>query len=322
MKDAERLFEAIGEIRDGFVTEPEEVPPARGKRLLRNLAAACAAVCLIALPVRAEMTNGYVSNLLAPLYGGAQTELVDSIGVPVGASTTVGDYTLTADAVIGDRYHIAVVFTLARTDGAQLPAGLRFDDWLSSGVMHSSGGGYMNHRLSGDQTKLYITEQWTGSDRLFWIKRDFQTEFRDLVIWDEENREKIPVQEGQWKLRFTIRYEDTTEVVWRGEQDVTGEDGGVYTIEKVLLSPIGIHMEMTGPNFQGRIGESHQDFTAGLVLKDGRQILFEDYNIGFSGKTDALQWKCDYGAMFDEPIPREDIRSLLICGTEIPIEEE
>lgn len=39
------------------------------------------------------------------------------------ASVTVNGYTLTADAVIGDRYNIANVYTLTRDDGQ--PSGER-----------------------------------------------------------------------------------------------------------------------------------------------------------------------------------------------------
>lgn len=321
MKDNERLWEAIGDISDVYIREPEEARPVLRHGFLRNLAAACLVICLIALPVHAEMVNGYVSNLLAPLYGGAQTEIVDKIGVPVGASTTVGDYCLTADAVIGDRYNIAVVFSLTRTDGGVLPEGIRFDDWWSAGIMKSSGGGSLAHTLSEDRKKLYVIEQWTGRDRLFWINRDFQAHYRDLVIWNEETQEQTLLQEGDWMLRFTIRYEDTTQRVWKGKKSVTGNSGETYTLREVLLSPIGIHLEATGPNFYGRTSESHEDFTVSLILTDGRSITFEDYSTGYSGSQDAKQWKIDYGAMFETPIPRNQIQSLVFCGTEIPLAE-
>ena len=102
MSEAVQIYEAIGEIRDSYIAEAEHLLYRRRRPFLRKLAAACILLLLLVLPVGAELKNGYVSNLLAPLYGGAQTKIVDSIGVPLDASVTVGDYTLKAGSVAID----------------------------------------------------------------------------------------------------------------------------------------------------------------------------------------------------------------------------
>lgn len=322
MKDAERLFEAIGEIDENFIAEAEEVPGHRGGWAVRHLAAACLALCLIVLPVSAGMANGYVSNLLAPLYGGAQTEIVDSIGVPVGASATVGDYTLTADAVIGDQHNIAVVYSLVRNDGGELPEGLRFADWGRSYGM-GSGGGSLGFQLSGDRRTLYITEQWTSSGGLFRFRRIVEVTYRDLVIWDSEKETEIPVQEGLWKLKFTVRYEDTTEKIPVRNLAVTGESGEIYTVQKVLLSSVGIHMEITGPRIPdvSKMETVHKDFVVSLVFQDGTRMQVEDQNMSFHSR-EGKKSKGRYGAMFASPIMLEEVRALVICGAEVPVEIE
>lgn len=76
--------------------------------------------------------NGYVSNLLAPLYGSTQTELIDKIGVPIGTEAIVDDYKLTADAVIGDKYNFAVVYSLTRVGGQPLEEGLHFENYSNA----------------------------------------------------------------------------------------------------------------------------------------------------------------------------------------------
>ena len=86
--------------------------------------AACIALVL-SIALTAEATNGTVSNLLAPIFGGAQTEIVDDIGVPIGASTSVNGYTLTVDAIIGDRYSVMIAYTLSRDDGQPIPENIR-----------------------------------------------------------------------------------------------------------------------------------------------------------------------------------------------------
>ena len=51
--------------------------------------------------------------------GGApsQTEVIDKIGRPIGASAVSNGVAITADAVIGDNEHCVAVFSIARTDG-------------------------------------------------------------------------------------------------------------------------------------------------------------------------------------------------------------
>ena len=313
------LLEAIGDISDAFLEEAEAVLPRKRRHPLQRLAAACIAFLLIALPVGSEVKNGYISNLLAPLYGGAQTEIVDSIGVPLNASVTVGDYTLTADAVIGDRYNLAIVYSLTQVDGKEVSEWIRFEGWESTGARGNSG--YLNHQLSEDRKTMYLTEQWTGNQRLFLLKRDFQVEFTDLVIFGRGEEEDIPVQEGLWQLRFPIRYEDTTGTVWRGSRAVTDENGGIFTIRKIELSSLGLHIDLDFPNvYFDDLAKGHEAFNVSLLLKDGTLISIENRGMGGSGKTNAESWDYNYRAMFDTPVPRRDLKSLLICDTEFPIE--
>ena len=74
-----RLYEAIGEINDDYIEDAETASAVKHHFRWKPILAACLAIVMLALPVSAEMVNGYVSNLLAPLYGGSQTELVDKI---------------------------------------------------------------------------------------------------------------------------------------------------------------------------------------------------------------------------------------------------
>lgn len=319
MSDAAILQEAFGEIRDSFIEEAEQLLGRKRSPIYRKMAAACIALLLLALPVSAEMKNGYISNLLAPFYGGAQTEIVDSIGVPLDASVTVGDYTLTADAVIGDRYNLTIVYSLTRVDGKPLSEWTRFDGWKSQGVRRNSG--YLSHKLSEDGKTMHLMERLTGNQRLFLFKRDFQVDFTDLIIWDPEQAVGHPLQEGHWQLRFTIRYEDTTETVWRGKKAVTDHNGGVFTIRKIELSPVGMHIDLDYPAFYFEdVGKGHEAFRVSLSLKDGTVITIEDFGMGGGGKSNGETWDYNFRTMFDTPIPRGDLKSLWICDTEFPIE--
>ncbi|MFR2950670.1 MAG: hypothetical protein ACLTKG_04690 [Collinsella intestinalis] len=56
---------------------------------------------------------------LAAVFGAgpAQTELIDRIGRPIGASCTSNGITITADAIVGMRHAYAVVYTIGKDDG-------------------------------------------------------------------------------------------------------------------------------------------------------------------------------------------------------------
>lgn len=319
--DADILYDAIGEIRDDFIRDAERKPVRLRRPSFRSLIAACITLFIIALPVSAEMRTGYVSNLLAPFYGGAQTEIVDSIGVPVGASATVGDYTLSADAVIGDRYNIAIVYSLTRTDGGKIPEGACFDgfsDWKRGG----GGGGYIEHKRSQDGKTLQVIQQWTSKNRLFLFDRKFSVVFEDLVIWGEDG-EKTLLAEGEWALSFTIRYEDTTVKLPVKNKKVAGGNGMVYEIERILLSPLGIHVDMTIPN-PGTLGlgimDLATDLTVSILLSDGTEVKMESANKGYSGSEDSKTYSAYFGDMFPEPIPMEQIVGIRICDTVAPVE--
>lgn len=319
---ADLLYEAIGDIRDDLILDAEQNPAQIRRSILKPLLAACFAVFLLAIPVSAELTTGYVSNLLAPLYGGAQTELVDSIGVPIGASATAGGYTLTADAVIGDRYHIAVVYTLTRNDGSRIQEGTRFashDRSLRSG----SGGGYLHYELSEDGTELRIIDQWTSSGRLFFLKRNATVTFQDLLLDQGDGTEDIPLAQGTWELEFTVRYKDTTVEIPVDDPKVSDSGGNQYQIRKIMLSPIGVHVDITAPNphmDNAKNASLYPNFSASVVLSDGTVIELKDRNIAANGKSDSATFNADFGAMFDEPIPLEEIKALVICDTTFPVE--
>lgn len=64
-------------------------------------------------------TLARAADTLAAIFGAgpAQTELIDRIGRPIGASCTSNGITITADAIIGMRHAYAVVYTIEKDDG-------------------------------------------------------------------------------------------------------------------------------------------------------------------------------------------------------------
>lgn len=319
----EKIFNAIGNLSDELIADAaistDDCKTKIHHFRWKPLVAACLAIIMLALPVSAEMVNGYVSNLLAPLYGGAQTELVDKIGVPIGAEVIVGDYKLSADAIVGDKYNFAIVYSLVRTDGQPLVENLCFEDY-SNTYRAGSGGGVLSHTLSEDGVTLHIVDRWTSGN--MFLKRNAKVSFNNLVQYSEEDQEYYPIQEGCWELQFVIRYEDTTKEIPVKPFTITDENGAQYEIKNIEISPVGIHFDMTAPNNYHEdevIPPPYQHFTLSVELTDGTIIPVEDWFMGSHGNTNDSILEADFSALFDTPIPLEDIKNLIICDTVLPV---
>lgn len=339
MTNSERYHRAYGHIhaRSDAAAQAEAAlggaPARRRRRPPLKLAACLAAVLALLGTAGAELADGAVSNLLAPLYGGAQTEIVDSIGHPVGASATVNGYTLTADAVIGDRHNIAVVFTLTRDDGQPIPKGLTFDGWESNAFELSpfgsgGGGNGSTQRDPEHPDRMQFTYQWTLSGPI--LLRNFQLTARNLGVYDEQAETFQVLEEGEWNLSFTLRYRDATVSVPVDNLTVTGPEGNEYEIKKLELSPVGLHIDAVAPNtFFGLGPDDPPDPFASVMpgfrvlvrLADGTEVdANRNCNMNGGGSMNAPTVKATFDSFFDSPIPFEEIEAVVICGTEIPVD--
>lgn len=314
-----KLYDAITEIQDEYILDAETASMKQHYFRWKPVVAAFLVAILLALPVSAELVNGYVSNLLAPLYGGAQTEIVDKIGVPIGAEAVVGDYKVTADAVIGDKYNFAIVYSLSRSDGQPLEEGLHFESYSNS-FRSDSGAGVLRHTLSEDGLSLKIVDEWTS--RLMFLDRNVKVQFSNLVKYQGEGQNNEIVLKGNWNLEFVIRYEDATQEISIEPFTVKDASGDQYEIRKIEISPVGIHFDMTAPNNYNEeevVPPPYQDFTLAIELSDGTIIRIEDQSMGSHGDLNSNTLEADYGALFELPIAIEDIAALIICDVTLPI---
>ncbi len=88
---------------------------------------------------------------------------------------------------------------------------------------------------------------------------------------------------------------------------VTDSAGNPYTLRRLEVSPIGVHLEMTVPNPCGE--PWHQLFTLALCLEDGTVVELRGKNSSSRNKEGTM------GGFFPEPIPLERIQEIRICGT-------
>ncbi|MBQ7801384.1 MAG: DUF4179 domain-containing protein [Oscillospiraceae bacterium] len=309
----DQIIDALGRI-DGDIIREVAKERARGKpkRILRGWISIAACVVLIcSAALTAEAASGSVSNLLAPLFGGAQTQIVDQIGIPVEAAVSVDGYTLTADAIIGDRYNVAIVYTLSRDDGQPVPENVRFLDWNTNILGGGSGGGSLaTVRDEEDPNVVHFIESWSRQAPL--IGRIVEASFSKLAIFNKDAEDTV-LSEGTWELTYTLRYRDSSEKIPVKDLYVTDEGGSRYQVKKILLSPVGIHLDLI--LYDPVFGEPPLiDFEVSLLLTDGTERLLEGGGGGGMKEGDK-RMEVSYSAMFDTPVPREDIAAIIICGT-------
>ena len=303
----DHLMDSFGRINDEVI---QKVNIARGKRrkkpnIRRWISLAACFVLIVSAALTAEATNGTVSNLLAPLFGGAQTEIVDKIGVPIGASTSVNGYTLTADAIIGDRYSVLIAYTLTRDDGQPLPENI---DYQYRKVWAS---GYGTRMIIDDNNPsvAHFHERKRRNDIL--LGRIATVSFSNLII--DNGEEDIVVAEGTWELTFTIRYPDATEKLPVKSFNVTDDGGRKFKVKEIMLSPVGIHLDLVffEPDATGGV---FKDFSMSLITTDGTELPLPDGGGGGGWKEGDKEADVSYYANFDTPIPYEEIQSIVICG--------
>ncbi len=317
--NCEILYAAFGEIGEDILERSEYLKKEKKSARPRwGIAAACL-ILLISTLLTAEAATGAVSYLLAPLFGMAQTEIVDSIGVPIGVSASVDGYTLTCDAIIGDRYNVEIVYTLSRDNGQPIPEGVGFASGRTA-ILPGSSGGSSQSRLQhlDDPSKVYFTVKCSYSVPI--LGRLASASYGQLVC-DNGSGGKTVLAYGPWELQYTLRCKDSTRKVTPAQRDVTDLSGKRYRIDKILLSPIGLHIDFKWKEPKSlAVGESLcPNFEVSLKFADGTMYTLKDRNISGHYTEGAKTAALDYSVAFDLPIDLDALQSVIICGREYPI---
>lgn len=312
--------------------------PRRRRTALRSgLMAAC---LMLALAVGAG-ASGILKTAVesfSGIFGGgkAQTEIIDSIGRPIGACDTDNGVTITADAIMGDRYNAAVVFTIRRDDGtALLPADTDPDSLLMGGF----GGADLNV-LGGLHGGSWFVDEVPGDDAIQMVqvlsadvpltRCSATAEFEDLCWFDESVGQPVVLIEGHWKFRFDVNYEDTSVSLGGGE---TFQQGGMtFTVDGISISPVAVKVDYTvnrevqwSDSGSGQQSEHDrrqlerylENVEILLTTKDG--TVLDLSNSGGSIKPENGMTKCSKSLVFEEIIPLEEIASLSVGGIVYPM---
>lgn len=313
----EQILDALGNL-DGRALEKAAACRMGAKprtALRRWVAVAACFVLVLSLAVTTEAASGTVSNLLAPLFHGAQTQIVDQIGKPLHAEASAGGYTIRADAILGDRYQFYIVYTLIREDGQPLPENLSLEDWDWNQENFGTGGSLLTP-LKRDAQQPNTAHFWMHCTRKAPVLgRLFTIRFTQLAISEQHQPVELLAQ-GPWELTFTLRYPDTSEKLPVFNLRVTDLLGNSYRVKSLILSPVGLHMDLIrfNPHFPDDVLPV-REFPVSLILADQTEIILDDFNVATSLSEGAKKGKAHYTTTFPTPIPREDIAAIRICDT-------
>ena len=312
------------------------------RRPVRRMALVAAAAVLVLAMGTAGATGILRSavEVFSPLFGGspAQTEIIDQIGYPVGASDTDNGVTVTADAVMGDAYNAVIVYTISRDDGTRLlPEDISGDMLLVRGSgtdLNILGGSHGGGRFVVEDpaaSSIQMVET-ISADRPINDCTATGT-FENIYKWDEETGEAVPVIEGKWKVKFQMAYEDSSVTLGNGETFV--QNGMTFTIDSITLSPVAYKVDYTvdsevvwSDSGSGRQSEEDSRQMARyfenveilLTLTDGTVVDLSNAG-GSIGPEDGVT-VCSKGEMLSEVIPMEDMASISVGGVVFPITAE
>ena len=320
------------------------------RRSPHRIAAAIGIAAVLALgggTAYATGTLARAADSLAAVFGAgpAQTELIDQIGRPIGASCTSNGITITADAIIGMRNAYAVVYTIEKDDGTA------FDELTMNerGVynLNLDGGGSINAltalRLGVDasggtrytfdadpaDSSLQIVEMTRigGSDvSLVGETLHFNATEIGFTRVGEDGRD-LPSQAiatGDWNMSFKIDYEDLSVDLPVGQTFTI--NGNSAVVDELAVSPLGATITYTVDATDGASGPT------GLETDAEKRVGYGDFTVTFTdGTTQELgsgytSWQRDGKTVvqktwfFDQIRDVDDIASITVGDLTVPVQ--
>ena len=331
--------------------ESAQASPRRPHSFRRVAVVGVAAALVLSVGVAgATGVLGEVGERFSALFGPAtQTEVIDQIGYPIGASVTADGITITADAIVGDTHSYAIVYSISREDGqplvtqatldgseeyeGRLPLFFEeYDLWPTGPLdsLSSGGGGGFSHFYDADPTDnaIQFVAFWTSDTPIRSGK--VSTTFRGLYDTTESYANKTLLAEGPWTLDFTMDFEDSSIALPAGQAiQVSGMDA---TLDSITLSPLSIMVEYTvhqeipeAERKNGQVDEANDPYAAfrdlpvTLTYTDGSTLEIKSANTSVgSGNGKA---KCTMGLIFDTIRPLDEVTSITVGDVVIPVSQ-
>ena len=294
--------------------------------------AACLAVVLAVGAGATGVLKTAVESFGAIFGGGAaQTEVIDKIGHPIGASATDNGVTITADAIIGDTYNAAIIYTIRRDDGTPLlpegtdPRSLTMGGF-GSASLDVKGGSHGSSWFVADETDpsvIQLVQTVTADTPISHCTAT--ADFQNLRGWDEAAEKAVTLVEGHWKFRFDVDYEDLSVTLGGGE--TFQQDGMTFTVDSITVSPVAVKVDYTvdsevqwsnapsgreDPEDSRQMERYFENVEILLTKTDGTVIDMS--SSGGSIKPEHGVTVCSKGEVFEEIIPLEELASISVGG--------
>lgn len=248
---------------------------------------------------------------------------------------------ITADAIVGDRYSYAIVYTIAREDGKPLAEDLtpnafgylplRFEsadvDVGQQGGSH--GASYFFDADPEDNAVQYVDLR-TGDTPL--TPGTARASFRNLSVYtDNDYTKSTPVAQGKWKMRFAFQFEDTSVSLPAGQSFLL--NGMEATLDSVVLSPLSfqvsytVQQEVQWDNAGGNGQQSAHDreeslrylesLPVVLTKRDGTTIDLT--SSGGSISPQGSKTVCQKSDIFSSVLSLEEIESITVADLTFPL---
>lgn len=313
------------------------------RSIRRTLTVGVAAALLMTMGVGAAVTLTPAGEVFASVFGGtpAQTEILDQMGVPIGASDTADGVTITADAIIGDTYSYAIVYSIAREDGRPLWEGLEANELgllpltfdsadTDVGMMGGAHGTAYFYDADPTDNAVQYVEMMTADTP---IEPGTATgTFRNLYLRGEDIQDKTLLAEGKWKIRFQFAFPDSGVSLDAGQNFRL--NGMEATLDGVTLSPLSIQVNYT---VWEELVWDHQDQADGRMSEHDREQSYRFFEslpvavnftdgtaLDLSGNGGGIQPEdgrtvCQKGCVFEEILDLSTVESVTVGDLTLPV---
>lgn len=315
-------------------------------RTVARIAAVTAVLAIVIGGAGTAMATGVLplpSDMLSDIFDGpaSQTEIIDRIGRPVGASCSNNGVTVTADAIMGDKDMVTIAYTLTFDDPAALKklsepgengtiAGSVDGNVYVDGEHGGQGQSWLIDKNPNDSSIQYFAQFSVESPGL--MGRTVRTHINSLVVprAGKELPEYKKILTGPWDLKFQLNYEDTSVTIPAPKS--VNFNGTKATIQEATVSCVGVSVRynidrsIEHNNNSGKMSqnmEESMDAVGNIPLivtfKDGHVEDATSHSGYFANKLDNGTTDVHKTWPFSQVCDTDKIASVQIGDTVIPM---
>ncbi len=315
-------------------------------RTVARIAAVMAVLAIVIGGAGTAMATGVLplpSDMLSDIFDGpaSQTEIIDRIGRPVGASCSNNGVTVTADAIMGDKDMVTIAYTLTFDDPAALKklsepgengtiAGSVDGNVYVDGEHGGQGQSWLIDKNPNDSSIQYFAQFSVESPGL--MGRTVRTHINSLVVprAGKELPEYKKILTGPWDLKFQLNYEDTSVTIPAPKS--VNFNGTKATIQEATVSCVGVSVRynidrsIEHDNNSGKMSqnmEESMDAVGNIPLivtfKDGHVEDATSHSGYFANKLDNGTTDVHKTWPFSQVCDTDKIASVQIGDTVIPM---